>query len=883
MSSAPSTSTRRTVVLAGSGVVALAIALAIVFSMLGPGAAQQRDGVGRPMLLITSAADPFSSYYGEILHAEGFSSFETIDLASLTQANLGKASVVILPALELTQPQVDLISGWVGGGGDLVAVRPDTKLATTLGLTPVPGEQRDGYLRANTTLPPGQGITPETIQFHGAADRYEVRDDARAIAMLYSDADKLTPYPAVTLREVPDTSGRAAAFTYDLVRSIVLTRQGDPAWAGKERDGLPPIRPNELFQGVKGEDFVDMSKVAIPQADEQQRLLTNILLHLTGDRDLQVRSWYFPKGAKAVLVMAVDDHSPGDRARAALTFQEDQSPPSCSVADWECIRSTSLMYTNGNLTDAELKAYQERGFDFGVHVNTGCRDWTQETLTKAYSDDLASFRAIYPSQPDQVANRIHCVAWSDYVSAARIGQSFGLRLDLDYYYWPGQWVRNRPGFFTGSGIPMRFADLDGTLIDTYQVPSHLVNESGMTYPAAIDTLLDRALGPLGYYGAFGTHYDYTDWFDRQLVAAGKARGIPMVSAAQLLAWLDARAAATFTPVTWNGTTATFDAAVPAEARELMRGMIPLSTTRGVLTTLTKDGRDLPFTIETIKGVRYGMFTATSGEYKAGYAPDATAPTLVSTEPTNGETLSAGTGLTATFDEPLACATVSKASVHLVALSGKDVPARVSCESDGADVRIKPTGKLAAGERYQLRFDPTVTDLAGNPVRDLPELTFTAGSVTASLWSRTRPEGAVIAADDRAAVELGVTFATRRKGQITGIWFYKPADDLDRHAVTLWDAKGTRLATASTIRESADGWQFAELTKPIPVAPGTTYVASFHAPRGQYAYVDAGLANTIANGSLSTPASGGRYRYGDGVPNQPSTTNYLVDVSFTTDE
>ena len=34
--------------------------------------------------------------------------------------------------------------------------------------------------------------------------------------------------------------GQAAAFTYDLAQSIVYTRQGNPAWAGQERDGATP-------------------------------------------------------------------------------------------------------------------------------------------------------------------------------------------------------------------------------------------------------------------------------------------------------------------------------------------------------------------------------------------------------------------------------------------------------------------------------------------------------------------------------------------------------------------------------------------------------------------------------------------------------------------
>ena len=78
----------------------------------------------------------------------------------------------------------------------------------------------------------------------------------------------------------------------------------------------------------------------------------------------------------------------------------------------------------------------------------------------------------------------------------------GIRLDTNYYYWPPTWVKDRPGMFTGSGMPMRFADLDGSMIDVYQAATQMTDESGQTYPFTIDTLLDRALGPEGYYGVF---------------------------------------------------------------------------------------------------------------------------------------------------------------------------------------------------------------------------------------------------------------------------------------------------------------------------------------------------------------------------------------------
>lgn len=873
---------RRTV-LVGSAAAVLILAVALVVSFLGPGGSRSSgDGTGRPVLLITSTADPYSRYYAEILRAEGFSSFQSAELTELTDAALNDASVALLPALPLTADQAGLINGWVERGGNLVAIRPDAQIAGATGLTKVPGVLRDGYLTVDASRSPGLGITAESMQFHGDSDLYTMDKDTRQVAALSTDAKSRSDHPAVTLREVPGASGRVAAFSYDLARSILLTRQGNPAWAGQERDGVAPIRPNELFEGTDGKDFVDMAKVAIPQADEQQRLLGNVLMELTGSQNLQIRSWYFPKGAKAVLILAADDHSPGDRARESLAYQESQSPPSCSVADWECIRSTSLMYTNGNLTDTEFAGYHEKGFDFGVHVNTGCKDWTKESLTTAYTDDLAGFKETYPSQPAQVANRIHCVAWSDYVSAAKIGRDFGLRLDLDYYYWPAAWVRNRPGFFTGSGIPMRFADQDGTTIDAYQAPTHLVNESGMTYPAAIETLLDRALGPLGYYGAFGTHYDYSDRFDRQLIAVGKEKGVPMVSAAQMLSWLDARAAANFTPVTWNGATASFTASVPAEARELMRGMVPLHTSRGVLTALTKDGQDIPFTTETIKGERYGLFTATTGEYRATYAADTNPPALESTTPANGQAFSTTTGITAMFNEPIACGTASETSIRLIAPSGETVPTRVSCDPDGIAIQITPTGKLTAGARYRLVFDETVTDLAGNPLQPTPELSFPAGGVSVSLWNQQSPDGVAVATDDHASVELGVRFSATAKGRVTGIWFYRPADDLPRHTVTLWTSSGTALASARTSKESATAWQYAKLNKPVRLTPGKTYVASFRAPRGQYSYVPDGLKNAIIEKLLTTPDTGGSYRYGKGVPDKASAINYLVDIAFVAD-
>ena len=182
------------------------------------------------------------------------------------------------------------------------------------------------------------------------------------------------------------------------------------------------------------------------------------------------------------------------------------------------------------------------------------RDWTPASLEAFYSDQLSSFAANYPSLPPPATNRTHCIVWSDYVTQAKVELTHGIRLDTTYYFFPASWVLDRPGFFTGSGMPMRFVDLDGTMIDVYQAATQMTDESGQTYPFTINTLLDRALGPEGYYGAFTANL-HTDPLPqanlmRSLLSA-LARGVPIVSAQQMLTWLDGRNNSTFSSFSWN--------------------------------------------------------------------------------------------------------------------------------------------------------------------------------------------------------------------------------------------------------------------------------------------------------------------------------------------
>jgi N,N-dimethylformamidase beta subunit-like, C-terminal/Domain of unknown function (DUF4082)/Bacterial Ig-like domain/Bacterial Ig domain len=159
----------------------------------------------------------------------------------------------------------------------------------------------------------------------------------------------------------------------------------------------------------------------------------------------------------------------------------------------------------------------------------------------------------------------------------------------------------------------------------------------------------------------------------------------------------------------------------------------------------------------------------------------------------------------------------------------------------------------------------------------------------SIWPGTA-QPSVASANDPSAVELGVKFTSDSSGWITGIRFYKGTANTGTHVGSLWDASGKLLGQVTFSNESASGWQQANFASPIPVTAGTTYVASYFAPNGGYAYdsgmfAGAGVDSPPLHALASGPSGGnGVYSYA-GSPTFPvnsfNAANYWVDVVFTT--
>jgi hypothetical protein len=224
---------------------------------------------------------------------------------------------------------------------------------------------------------------------------------------------------------------------------------------------------------------------------------------------------------------------------------------------------------------------------------------------------------------------------------------------------------------------------------------------------------------------------------------------------------------------------------------------------------------------------------------------------------------------------------------------------------GWSLQVTVGGAAVAGSAQlvgggtRIEFDPT-SDLPADTVvsMTLSNVTSTEGAVLPTqTWSiRTvapgRDTGQTIFSDqvpitadtaDSSPIELGTAFVPATNGVVTGVRFYKGADNTGTHTGSVWSSSGTRLGTVTFVGETPTGWQTAIFANPVAVQAGQTYVVSYYAPNGHYASSPGFFATPLVNGDLTAPAgNNGLYAYGGGggfPTGSYNQTAYFVDTLF----
>lgn len=321
-------------------------------------------------------------------------------------------------------------------------------------------------------------------------------------------------------------SGKAALFSYDLARSVALTRQGNPANSNTDTDGDGIVRTNDLFRG-----WIDLERAAVPQADLQQRLLVQ-LIETVGAQPLP-RLWYFPGTASSVLVATSDAHGQanGDFQVMVDAFQPLNAATTffLQALPWAQHPSPSI-----------VEGWRAQGFDFGPHP------YTSGGYGYNFADGYAAFASWYPAITART-ERAHEVRWSGWTTAATEEANIGTAMDFNFYQFaPWLTPASYAGYLTGSGQPMRFVDASGAILPIYQQHTTLVDEqiapsiglSGYgldqalaTSRAAIDASAATYHMPVvaQFHVGYWTYAGFSEWVTETVRHALQTHGLPALT------------------------------------------------------------------------------------------------------------------------------------------------------------------------------------------------------------------------------------------------------------------------------------------------------------------------------------------------------------------
>lgn len=585
-------------------------------------------------ILLLATEDHFGTYTAQLLLAEGFNEFEIDSLngARINDEYLQRFDAVILAQCAVTDAQKEMLGNYVRQGGNLIAFRPDTKLASVFGISESSGIINDGYISVNAGSDVGDGITRETLQFHGAADQCTL-GSGTLIATLHTEAESKTTFPAIVRNEFG--AGLAFAFLYNLPESIVLTRQGNWRHAGNEMDGITGIRAMDLFT----HGWVDTTKNTLNQADEQMHILSRCVEDTYSRSKPLPRFWYFPDSLKCLVTLNNDGED----------SKEEEFTPQFEAVDAKGAKMTLYIKETELVSREWVDKWTKKGFEIAAHPDdTGqatAPDWN--TMDSVIKDIKSRLKAKYGISEIHT-NTNHWFVWvgqapdrrPDFAAMAKIEERNGIGLDCNYAHYDngssqghffGAMGTNQ-GNYTGSGLAMKFADEHGKTIDVYQQLNNVYDQQYMEhkdkegYFNAFKGLMDRSLDNDVYsLISVKAHNNEYHYFSREplmrMLDYANARNVPVWTQVKLLEFLRAKDEARFSDVTWNNNVLKFAIRSSRPHTHGITFFVPASHNGRKVKKISSGASAYAYRIETVKGREYAMVTVQPGsnyEFEINY-------------------------------------------------------------------------------------------------------------------------------------------------------------------------------------------------------------------------------------------------------------------------
>jgi hypothetical protein len=574
-------------------------------------------------ILILATDFNFGTYTAEILKAEGFNEYQIDSLSDpkFTILYLSQFDLVILGETAVKLSQESLLINYVKAGGNLIVFRPDKRLSGLFGITDANGTVSEGYIALDPNTEQGRGLIPGKMQFHGTADKCTL-NGGRTIATLFADKITTKGFPAVVTNNYG--KGHTIAFLYNLPKSIVYTRQGNPLFAGIEKDGIPGLRGMDLFT----DEWLDASNSTINQADEQMVLLSHCIEKMNTYTKPLPRFWYFPDTLKCLVTLTNDSEY-----RSETDFE-----PQFQDVDSLGAKMSIYILEDVKVSKRWTDKWTSRGFEISGHP-----DDTKE----AESPHWNNMNNVEKTKKMDISSRYgitmktvvdHWFVWCgndssgypEFAAQAEIEANNGLGMDLNYAHYDnnsnqghflGKLGANQ-GNFTGSGLIMKFASSKGRILNIYQ---HLNNVYDQQYTENHDAdgffncfkgLMDRSQHNEVYsYISVKSHNDEY-YFSKaplmKMLAYANNNGIPVWTALKLLDFVKMRDEATFTDINWSDNRLSFNLNSSVKHSNGLTIMVPNKYVDKRIKKITLNGKDTTFIIRSVKGSDYAFLPIEPG-------------------------------------------------------------------------------------------------------------------------------------------------------------------------------------------------------------------------------------------------------------------------------
>ena len=184
------------------------------------------------------------------------------------------------------------------------------------------------------------------------------------------------------------------------------------------------------------------------------------------------------------------------------------------------------------------------------------------------------------------------------------------------------------GHFTGSGLPMKFADTKGKILDIYQSNTQLPDETWLkeNIENKSKTLIDKSLDDENYTYI---NANYHTWYWPETRTSGlkvldycKSKGVPVWTAERVYDFLKMKDEASFSNLTWKDNRLSFTLNSTLKHSDGLTIMIPVIFENKRIKEIVRDGKIQSFIIKTVKGHNYAFVTVEPGrshQFKVQYS------------------------------------------------------------------------------------------------------------------------------------------------------------------------------------------------------------------------------------------------------------------------